>query len=90
IMPFIRPELGFLSIASMLMVLWEDRDPRVRIAACAVAMLGALPFPLWYWIDTGSWFPSTAGAKMYYFADRDLDMSDKALFLLTAMSRAAV
>jgi hypothetical protein len=90
IMPFIRPELACLSAGSMLiLVLDHGPSPCFKIAACAIAFVSAVPFLIWYWIDTGSLIPSTLGAKTYYFADRYADWSDKLRFTLLAIVRAA-
>ncbi|WP_456624078.1 hypothetical protein [Bradyrhizobium sp. P5_C12] len=90
IMPFVRPELSFLSAASMLIVFWEKYAATgFKIAAAAVAALSSVPFLLWYWIDTGSLMPNTVSAKMYFFAERYADWSDKSLLMLLAVSQAA-
>jgi hypothetical protein len=90
-MPFIRPELGFLSIASMFVVL-RDREPSIDFRAKAVALcvLAATPFLLWYWIDTGSPIPSTIGAKTYFFAEQYLDWRTKAGWVIPAMTQAVL
>lgn len=89
IMPFVRPELSFLSAASMLIVFWEKYAATgFKIAAAAVAALSSVPFLLWYWIDTGSLMPNTVSAKMYFFAERYADWSDKSFLMLLAVSQA--
>ncbi|WP_298874109.1 hypothetical protein [uncultured Bradyrhizobium sp.] len=91
IMPFVRPELGLLSVGSMFILLRDSgHSSRFKISACATALLSAVPFLVWYWVDTGSLIPSTVGAKTYYFADRYADWSTKLLFVSLAMARAAV
>lgn len=91
IMPFIRPELSFLAVGSMLILFWErDSSTNFKVAAAATAVLSSAPFLLWYWIDTGSIVPSTISAKMYYFAERYADWSEKSRFVLLAMIRAIV
>ncbi|WP_237892197.1 MULTISPECIES: hypothetical protein [Bradyrhizobium] len=91
IMPFIRPELSLLSVGSMLILLLENgHSLRFKIAACATSLLSAVPFLMWYWVDTGSLVPSTVGAKTYYFADRYADWPDKLRFVSLATARAAV
>jgi len=91
IMPFIRPELSLPSVGSMLILLFESgRSSHFKIAACATSLLSAVPFLVWYWVDTGSLVPSTVGAKTYYFADRYADWPDKLRFVSLAMARAAV
>src|SRR5271165_4386768 len=91
IMPFIRPELSFLSLASILILLCEsDRSASFKITAAAAAALSAVPFLLWYWADTGSLVPNTIGAKTYFFAERYADWSDKLYAVFWALSRAAL
>ena len=91
VMPFIRPELSFLSIGSML-ILFRESDCSVgfKIAAAGAAVLSFVPFLLWYWVDTGSFVPNTVNAKMYFFAERYADWSDKSRVVLLAIARAAV
>jgi hypothetical protein len=91
VMPFIRPELSFLSAASMSIVFWEKCTATgFKLAAATVAAFSSAPFLLWYWIDTGSLVPNTVGAKMYFFAERYADWSDKFLAILSAVSNAAL
>lgn len=90
IMPFVRPELTLLSVGSMSILLLESGTCRFKIAACTTLLLGAVPFLVWYWFDTGSLVPSTVGAKTYYFADSYADWPNKLLFVALAMARAAV
>ena len=71
IMPFIRPELSFLSLVSMLIIFGDGGcSARFKMAAAVTAILSAVPFLLWYWVDTGSFVPNTVNAKTYYFAER--------------------
>ena len=91
LMPFIRPELSFLSAGSMLILFRESgRSPRFKTAAAGLGILAAAPFLVWYWIDTGSLIPNTVGAKTYFFAERYADWTDKARFILTALAYAVV
>ncbi|RXT34653.1 hypothetical protein [Bradyrhizobium betae] len=91
VMPFIRPELGVLSAASMLVLFSEiETSVRFKIAAVLVAASSAMPFLLWYWSDTGSLVPNTVSAKMYYFAERYADWSDKLFLMLLAVLQAAL
>lgn len=91
IMPSIRPELSVLSVASMLPMLAETKATvRFKIAAVAAAASSAAPFLLWYWFDTGSLVPNTVSAKMYYFAERYADWSDKAFLMLVVVLHAAL
>jgi len=70
-MPFIRPELGLLSIGSIFLVV-RDRGLPIgfKIRAVGLCGLAATPFLIWYWIDTGLPIPSTVGAKTYFYAER--------------------
>ena len=91
LMPFIRPELSFLSVGAMLILFLDANcSLRFKLAAAALAVLSAVPFLLWYWIDTGLLVPNTVGAKMYYFAERYADWSGKFRVVLTAMALAAL
>jgi hypothetical protein len=91
IMPFIRPELSVLSAASMLALLAEAKvSVRFKIASVAVATASATPFLAWYWFDTGSLVPNTVSAKMYYFAERYADWSDKAFLIFVAVLQGAM
>jgi hypothetical protein len=91
VMPFVRPELGFLSAGSMLILISDD-DHKVgfKTAAVALAVCSAVPFLVWYWIDTGSFVPNTVNAKMYYFAERYAAWPDKAGLVLRAITEAIV
>jgi len=104
VMPFIRPELAFLSAASgiiyltyvkyiipaasMLIVLWDRKVHWGK--AFVLCLLAAAPFLLWYWIDTGSPIPSTVGAKTYFFAERYIDWRTKLGWLTHDMAQAAL
>jgi hypothetical protein len=91
IMPFIRPELSFLSAGAMLILLCErDRSAGFKLAAVALSAAATLPFLVWYWVDTGSFVPNTVGAKMYFFAERYAGLSTKLLFASGALMQAAV
>jgi hypothetical protein len=91
LMPFIRPELSFLSVGSMLILFLDGNcSVRSKLAAAVVAGSSAVPFLFWYWIDTGLLVPNTVGAKMYYFAERYADWPGKLRVVFTAMSLAAL
>jgi hypothetical protein len=91
IMPFIRPELSFLSVGSMLILFLErGSSASFKISAAAAAVLSAVPFLLWYWIDTGSLVPNTIGAKMYYFAERYESWSNKLTLAIMAISTIVI
>jgi len=91
LMPFIRPELSFLSAGSMLLLFLDGNcSVRFRLAAALVAVASAVPFLLWYRIDTGLLVPNTVGAKMYYFAERYANWPAKLRLVLAGMSLAAL
>ena len=91
IMPFIRPELSFLSAGSMLILFLDANcSTRFKLAAAGVAIASTVPFLLWYWIDTGALVPSTVGAKMYFFAERYAGWPGKLRVVFTAISIAAL
>ena len=91
VMPFVRPELGFLSVASMLVVLWNRKlSIEFRIEAVALCVLAAMPFLIWYWIDTGSPIPSSMGAKTYFYAERYVDWRIKLTWLTHDVAQAAL
>jgi hypothetical protein len=70
ILPFIRPELAFLSAPLMAQRLWELRNkPASAIRAVLMAAAGAAPWMLLYLQLTGSILPNTGAAKVFFFAD---------------------
>jgi hypothetical protein len=72
-LPFLRPELGLLSLALLGRQVWLRRGgPGVFAGVAsdlAVAGLAAAPWLLWSEIATGALIPNTAGAKAAFFAD---------------------
>ncbi|HEX5454257.1 MAG TPA: hypothetical protein VFX06_10730 [Stellaceae bacterium] len=88
VMPFVRPELAFMSLASLAIMLAARQPHSGRFKTLALAAIAAAPFLLWYWIDTGSPIPSTIGAKTYFFADRYVDWHRKAAWLIHDLTRA--
>jgi hypothetical protein len=89
VMFFVRPELAFLSLGSMAIVLADRELPRnSKLEALLLCALGALPFLLWYWIDTGSPIPSTISAKTYFFAERFIDWREKSTWLYGILGQA--
>lgn len=80
LLPFVRPELGLLSLGLLAykgLPLWRAgrrRDVGVMVAFAAAA---AAPWLLWSLIATGSLLPSTAGAKTAWFAEGKLPGSVK-------------
>lgn len=75
VMPFIRPELALLSLASIVVLLLDDNPIRRKVALIAIAGVAALPFALWLWRETGSPIPSSVPAKEYFFAEAYLPLA---------------
>lgn len=85
IMPFLRPELALLSLL-LLLLRWrlyqkENQSKtilyRLIVNDLLLATVGALPWMLWYWIDTGAAIPQTIAAKMAYYAETKLSLGSK-------------
>src|SRR5260370_30280523 len=69
VMPFVRPELAFLAAGSIAILIFDQTaSRRFKLEAIFISMASALPFATWYWIETGSPFPSTAAPKADSFA----------------------
>lgn len=74
-LPFIRPELIVLSGVLMLRQCWSRVEAGRSVDVlldCFICFLGAAPWLVWQWIDTGSIVPSTASAKRIFFAEEGL------------------
>ncbi len=86
LMPFVRPELAVLSLGSMLIVFGDSTKSRgEKTVAAALAIAAAIPFLAWYWIDTGSFIPSTIDAKNYFYAQANLPMAAKFIWFAQSM-----
>jgi hypothetical protein len=80
LMPFLRPELGVLSLLLICSSLTRQVQcgqsyasaTRMLCAACSAAALSALPWVLWTWSATDSPIPATIGAKRAWFAEGGL------------------
>lgn len=72
VLPFIRPELGVLSLALLAFAAWPllraGRRREIGVMALLAAATAA-PWVLWSLIATGALLPSTAGAKVAFFAE---------------------
>lgn len=66
ILPFVRPELALLSAPLLLRRLYRVGDWQWSIGLASIA---ALPFALWYLVETSVPFPNTGGAKIAFFAE---------------------
>jgi hypothetical protein len=82
LLPFVRPELGALSVVLMVRQSWIRfrAGERASIARDgAIALLVAMPFIVWMWMSTGSPFVQTAMAKRFFFAEQHAPWTRKAL-----------
>ena len=83
LMPFVRPELGALSVGLLALKGWpllRERRGRELGTMVLFAAAGAAPWLLWSLIATGAALPSTAGAKVAWFAERNLPLDTKELW----------
>lgn len=85
LLPFIRPELIFLSFIlwiSSAPVYWRQQK-NIKFVGLNLLMdaltlsMTALPFALWYFIDLGTPYPETLNAKKYFFAEQTIGFSKK-------------
>ena len=89
VMPFVRPELAFLSGCSLAILIFDQTvSSRFKIEAIVVSIASALPFATWYWIEIGSPFPSTAAAKAYFFAEAYDPITTKLYYVAMSAGRA--
>ena len=83
LLPFVRPELGALAVGLLAVKGWpllkarRYRDTGIMLLWAAGA---AAPWLLWSLAATGSLLPSTAGAKVAWFAERNLPLDQKELW----------
>ena len=80
LLPFIRPELGALALGLLAVKAWPlwKAGRRREIGVMALFAAGtAAPWLLWSLIETGSLLPSTAGAKIAWFAEGTLPAETK-------------
>lgn len=91
VLPFIRPELGVLSLAllaySLAMVRGSVDANRLALVAAFFVFLGALPVMLFLFWASGSIFPNTVSAKVYFFAEGCLPLQTKLLVVGSAFWR---
>ncbi|MFC2970196.1 hypothetical protein [Acidimangrovimonas pyrenivorans] len=74
--PFIRPELGLLSAAVILRRI-IGRPPAESVKIVALAMASAMPWTIWVWLVTGHPLPTTASAKIAFYADTDTPLFER-------------
>ncbi len=75
VLPFLRPELGVLSLGLVgvkAWPLWREGRRREIGTLLLFGAAGAAPWVVWSLIATGAAFPSTAGAKAAWFAEGHL------------------
>lgn len=93
IMPFVRPELGVLSIALMARQSWlrihTERDYATAFRGIAtdvfVAIFAAFPWMLWSWLSVGRLVPGTASAKVAFFAESGTSWAWKFKVMVVAL-----
>lgn len=74
LLPFVRPELALLSAPLLVRRLYLVRDWWWSIG---LALGAALPFALWYFLETGVPFPNTGEAKIAFFAEIYLPLLER-------------
>lgn len=74
ILPFVRPELAFLAAPLFFRRLYIVRDWQWSIG---LALVAALPFAVWYLMETGVPFPNTGEAKIRFFAEIHLPLLER-------------
>jgi len=80
LLPFLRPELGLLSLALMARQAWHrlaagpDRAAALRAIAAdaAMALTAATPWLAWSFVETGTVLPQTMAAKQAFFGSSSL------------------
>lgn len=74
LLPYIRPELAFLAAPLFFRRLYLVRDWQWSFGT---AIAAALPFALWYIVETGLPFPNTGEAKIAFFAEIHLPILER-------------
>ncbi|WP_395405593.1 hypothetical protein ACHMW6_03500 [Pseudoduganella sp. UC29_106] len=85
LLPFLRPELGLLSLLLMAREAWLRRLPPLRVWLAPMVLAG-LPFLLWTWWNTGHLLPSTIMAKAYFYAQIQAPLAAKLQMAGNALS----
>ena len=77
LLPWLRPDAA---AAALLLLVTSIRSAEAskRARLLVVALLVAAPWPIWMYLDTGSWWPITMGAKARFFAEGCAPLADKA------------
>lgn len=87
VMPFIRPELVFLSAPLFVRHVAQSRH---FTASTSLAMVAAFVFSLWYLAETGMPFPNTGGAKVAFFAENQQPLIWRLTTVFVAVIGAAI
>lgn len=94
VLPFLRPELSLWSILLLLYQAhryWEQQTNLLLTFTqfsqdCLVALICASPWLLWYWLDTGFLYPTTASAKTAFYATSHWPWAEKLHALLKRLA----
>jgi hypothetical protein len=95
LMPFIRPELAALSALLIVRQAWvrwaqihthKGSAVKAVVQDGALAVLAAVPWLIWSWLDTGHLLPGTIAAKSAYFAQGGLPWWRKLRFMASAIT----
>jgi len=90
-LPFVRPELAFLSLPLMLRHGWSLRhSPRRLLEAGILALAALLPWLLLYYFQTGSVMPATGTSKIFFFAEANLPLSTRAQMGFDALASSLI
>ena len=93
-LPFIRPELGLLSLAYLGRSLWDLRNADGRSAQFLKIIgwlsLGAGPFILFAYLTGSTLIPSTISTKAYFFAQGCFPTTEKLLMAFVASIKFAI
>ncbi|MBC2666300.1 hypothetical protein H7F51_12295 [Novosphingobium flavum] len=85
--PFVRPELGLLSAILLLRAAWLHGAP---IRTATISLLAALPWMTWVWIETGSLVPTTAAAKIAFYAEFGEPLEERIGAVLKALLKSGL
>ncbi len=94
VLPFIRPELGALSLLLFVREIWAvrkfDRAPSQVLRSSAWALIGAAPFALFLLLNGESLIPNSMSAKVYFFAEGCLPYTDKIRITINGVEQFAL
>lgn len=90
-LPFVRPELAFLSVPLFARYCWNRRGkPNAVATAILLGIAAALPWALLYLTYTGSPFPNTGSAKVFFFAEASEPLSVRAQVFFAALGYSLI